>query len=164
MLSTLCLDFIAILIPYHFHFYKSQQTFILTYYIRMCFSRHLLATIEVEKFVHLRCGQAISDLKILNHKHLTGDWLLQQVGLSLWFTWWIYFMLEFYLVRENTRGKCYTAAFTGQHGAKKKKQIWRNNQKAQVSLDFKILPELTCTFSLNFTLYFQKPGIRVNKM
>lgn len=46
------------------------------HHVRMSFSRHFLARIQVEELVHLWGSQSVSNLQVLHNKHLPGDWLI----------------------------------------------------------------------------------------
>lgn len=72
-----------------------------SYHVGMSFSRHFFTAVQVQKLIHLRCRQTISDFKILHDEHLSGDWALWEAGIAFRLARGIDFVLKLHLHRHG---------------------------------------------------------------
>lgn len=70
------------------------------HHVRVGFSRHFFAGIQIEELVHLWGSQSVSNLQVLHDKHLPRDWLIHRwprshLGL------WVHLMLKSHLGKKS---------------------------------------------------------------
>lgn len=102
------------------------------HHVRMGFSGHFLARIQVEKLVHLWGSQSVSYLQVLHNKHLPWDrliycWPRSHLGL------WVHLVLKPHLRRREKKGLWWrkTQCIYG--------SVCHNNHSFQVKKNFTLL-------------------------